>query len=129
MPPAGLTVAADSFRRLLLADERAEVEALLAQQDPVLLAQLDRLSPLPHLPSLKAPLFLWHSESDGVIPWEHSASLAEATPSGSRLEVSRLLQHTRLVLDPRDWRLIGAIRARPGSGDVDERRVGAAGLA
>jgi hypothetical protein len=30
----------------------------------------------------------------------------EAAPGGGRLEVSNLLQHTRFVLDPRQWRLI-----------------------
>ena len=103
---ADLSPAAEALRRLLLARDRQEAEGLLAKQDPALLAALRDLSPLPQLDGLRAPLFLFHSANDRVIPWEHSAALVEAAPSGGRLEVSTLLQHTRLVLDPSQWRLL-----------------------
>src|SRR5207244_557491 len=96
----------DALRHLLLARDRAEIEALIAQQDPALQQALFRLSPLRQMERLKAPLYLFHSRSDQIIPWEHSATLMEAAPGGGRLEVSNLLQHTRFVLDPGQWRLI-----------------------
>ena len=103
---ADLSPAGQALRRLLLARDRAEAQALLDEQHPTLRAALDRLSPLPQMRELRAPLFLFHSESDRVMPWEHSAALAEAAPAGGRLEISRLLHHTHLILDPREWRLM-----------------------
>jgi hypothetical protein len=103
---AGLSPAAEALKKLLTAEDRSQAERALIEQDDALLDAFERLSPLAHLDGLRAPLFLFHSESDQVMPWEHSAELAEAAPAGGRLEVSRLLHHTRLVLDRREWRLM-----------------------
>ncbi len=100
-----LSPPAEALRRLLLARDRLHAEALLAEQDPALQAVLHRLSPLPKIAGLRAPLFLFHSAEDRVVPWEHAAALARAALVPVRLDVSTLLQHTRLVLHPREWRL------------------------
>ena len=103
---ADLSLSGEALRRLLLTRDRLQAEALVAEQDPALIAALEQLSPLDRIDRLRAPLFLFHSAADRVIPWEHSAALAAAAPTGGRLEVSTLLQHTRLILDPRQWRLM-----------------------
>src|SRR3990172_686509 len=67
---AALSLSAEALRRLLLTRDRLHAEALLAEQDPALIAALEQLSPLDRIDRLRAPLFLFHSAADRVIPWE-----------------------------------------------------------
>lgn len=112
----GLSAEARALLTLLAARDRAVAETVLAQLPASLHETLALLSPAHRLAELQAPLFLFHSTTDSVIPVEHSHRLAKTASATVpvHLHISELLQHTKLVVAPSNMMTLLAVLPSEG---------------
>jgi dienelactone hydrolase len=97
-PADGLEAALGEDGRAMLAiavnHREAEVGPLLERLSPRAREALDRLSPLPAVERLTAPLVIAHGLGDDSIPWSEALRLAAAARQPPRLALFNTFHHT-----------------------------------